>query len=59
MMETEFRTPTGLGHVRAPAAVRGPYKDRFVNGQVAGVIRVFVPFRPSEAEAQGTTTGTS
>jgi len=24
--------------------VRGPYKDRFVNGQVAGVIRVSVPF---------------
>ncbi len=28
-----------------PAAVRGPNEDRFVNGQVAGVIRVSVPFR--------------
>jgi putative transposase len=27
-----------------PVAVRDPYKDRFVNGQVAGVIRVSVPF---------------
>jgi hypothetical protein len=27
-----------------PAAVRGPNEDRFVNGQVAGVIRVSVPF---------------
>lgn len=28
-----------------PSAVRGPYKDPFVNGQLAGVIRVSVPFR--------------
>jgi hypothetical protein len=28
-----------------PAAVRGPYKDRFVNRQVAGVIRVSLPVR--------------
>jgi putative transposase len=35
----------GLEHARAPAAVRGPHEDRFVNGQVAGVIRVSVSFR--------------
>jgi hypothetical protein len=38
-----------LGHVRAHPAVRGLYKDRFVNGQVAGVIRVSVPFQARAA----------
>jgi hypothetical protein len=45
--------------------VRGPYRDRFVNGQVAGVIRVSVPFRSPSGwgfgplQAQTSTTDTN
>jgi hypothetical protein len=34
---------SGMFEPMRPCA--GPYNDRFVNGQVAGVIRVSVPFR--------------
>ena len=45
MLETQEPGVEGVSGIRAPEAVRGPYKDRFVNGQVAGVIRVSVPLR--------------
>jgi hypothetical protein len=50
MPETQDPGVGGHGHARAPAAVCGPYKDRFVNGQVAGVIMSFCALQESNRD---------